>query len=170
MPRLSIADLNALPADAFAAALAPVFENAPWVAGAAAAGRPYGDAGALLAAMVAAIRALPEDRLAGFLAGHPDLAGKAARAGAMTAESDGEQASAGLDRLDEAEYARFHALNDAYRARFGFPFIVCVRNHDKESILAAFETRLRHDRSEERRAAVDEVAEIARHRLAALLG
>src|SRR5438105_1512045 len=74
-----------------------------------------------------------------------DRAGKAARAGAITEDSKREQASVGLDSRSEEEFARFHRLNDAYMAKFGFPFIVCVRRHSRDSILAQFERRLPND-------------------------
>ena len=73
--------------------------------------------------MMGAVRAAPRERQLEFLRGHPDLAGKAARAGAMTDDSKREQASVGLDSLSEEEFARFHRLNDAYKAKFGFPFM-----------------------------------------------
>ena len=92
--------------------------------------------------MTAAVRAAPADARLALIRAHPDLAGKAARAGALTADSTNEQASVGLDRLTEEEFARFHRLNDAYKAKFGIPFIVCVRRHTKDSILRQFERRL----------------------------
>ena len=99
----------------------------------------------------------------------PDLAGKAARGGSLTADSKQEQAGAGLDRLNETEYKRFHELNTAYKARFGFPFIIAVKGHGKESILEAFAARLNNDIETERARALAEIAEIARFRLAALI-
>ena len=124
---VTLADLNCLsPAD-FAAAIAEAFELAPWVAEAASARRPFATVTELHAAMMGALRAAPREKQLGFLRQHPDLAGKAARAGAITKESKREQASVGLDTLSEEEFARFHRLNDAYKSKFGFPFIVCVR-------------------------------------------
>ena len=99
----------------------------------------------------------------------PDLAGKAALAGELTAESTSEQKGAGLDRLDAEEFAKFHRLNDAYKAKFDFPFILAVRGHDKHSILAAFETRLLNDAESERAEALRQIARIAGFRLADLL-
>jgi 2-oxo-4-hydroxy-4-carboxy-5-ureidoimidazoline decarboxylase len=97
--------------------------------------------------------------------GHPDLAGKAARGGTMTTDSVAEQASAGLDRLSETEFAQFHRLNDAYRAKFGIPFIVCVRRHSKDSILRQFERRLQNDATTETRTALAEIFRIVALRL-----
>ena len=100
-----------------------------------------------------------------LLAAHPDLAGRAAIAGDLTADSAGEQAGAGLDRLTPEEFARFTALNDAYRARFGIPFIVAVRGADKTAILAAFENRVGGHPPEERLTAIAQVLRIVRFRL-----
>jgi 2-oxo-4-hydroxy-4-carboxy-5-ureidoimidazoline decarboxylase len=111
---------------------------------------------------------LREEQLA-LLRAHPDLAGRAARAGALTNASAAEQSSAGLDRLDDEEYERFGRLNAAYREKFGFPFIIAVRRHDKTSILAAFEARLGNTPAQEMDGALAQVAEIARSRLAGLV-
>lgn len=160
-------DLNrATPAD-FCAAVGDTFELAPWVAEAVAAKRPFATVTDLHAAMMGTVRAAPRDRQLDFLRGHPDLAGKAARAGAVTEESRHEQASVGLDTLSEEEFARFHRLNDAYKETFGFPFIVCVRRHTRDSILNQFERRLRHDATTEFAAALLEIFFITRLRMAA---
>jgi 2-oxo-4-hydroxy-4-carboxy-5-ureidoimidazoline decarboxylase len=120
--------------------------------------------------MVEIVRsASPAEQLA-LIRAHPDLAGQVARAKAMSAASVAEQASAGLDRLTDEEYARFERLNRAYRERFGFPFVIAVRRHDKHAILAAFETRLRNTLDDEVVAALGQIAEIARLRLDALGG
>src|SRR5215475_5440195 len=138
MTTVTIESLNAADRDGFVAALGDIYEHAPWVARAAYDRRPFASLAALDAAMRDAVRAAAEDERLALIKGHPDLAGKAARAGTMTAHSVAEQTSAGLDRLSEAEFARFHQLNDTYRARFGIPFIVCVRRHGKDSILRQF--------------------------------
>lgn len=163
----SLDDLNRAAAAEFAAAVGDTFELAPWVAEAAAAKRPFATVTALHEAMMGAVRAAPRERQLAFVCGHPDLAGKAARAGDLTDDSRHEQASVGLDTLSEEEYARFHRLNDAYKAKFGFPFIVCVRRHTRDSILAQFERRLRHDASTEFAASLQEISFITRLRLAA---
>ena len=100
---------------------------------------------------------------------HPDLAGRAALAGTLTPESTNEQASAGLDRLSPDEFASFTRLNDAYRNQFGFPFVICVREHTKHSILQNFVQRLEHSREQEIDTALDEIAKIARLRLQGVL-
>lgn len=163
----SLDDLNRATAGEFAAAVGDTFELAPWVAEAAAAKRPFATVAALHEAMMGAVRAAPRERQLAFVCGHPDLAGKAARAGDLTEDSRHEQASVGLDTLSEEEFARFHHLNDAYKAKFGFPFIVCVRRHTRDSILAQFERRLRHDAVTEFAASLQEISFITRLRLAA---
>jgi 2-oxo-4-hydroxy-4-carboxy-5-ureidoimidazoline decarboxylase len=162
---VSLAHLNELAKAEFAAALADIYEHAPWVAEVAADRRPFATLADLHEAMTAAVRDAPADRGLALIQGHPDLAGKAARAGTMTVESKAEQASAGLDRLSEQEFAEFHRLNDAYRAKFGIPFIVCVRRHSKDSILRQFERRLRNDATAELDAALTEISRIAALRL-----
>jgi OHCU decarboxylase len=162
--------LNAMDARRFAAALAGVFEHSPWVAERAWAARPFESLDALYAAMAVVVRDAGPERQLCLLRAHPDLAGTAARAGAVAADSAAEQASAGLDRLTDEEHGRFARLNARYRERFGFPFIIAVRRHDKAGILAAFEARLHNDAAQEREAALAEVLAIARLRLDALVG
>lgn len=165
MARFTLAHLDRCDPDAFVEALGGVFEDAPWVAAACAHARPFASVDALHAAMSRAVREAGEARQTELIRAHPDLAGKAARAGAVTAASSREQAGAGLDRLSDDEFERFHRLNDAYRERFSFPFVLAVRGHDARSILAAFEARLRNDPAEERARALDEIDAIARGRL-----
>jgi OHCU decarboxylase len=167
--RLTIAELNALDADAFEARLAHVFEHAPWVARRAAGRRPFADRDGLHRAMVAAIDAADEAEQLALLRGHPDLAGKAAIAGDLTTDSKREQQGAGLDRLTRAEYERFHALNTTYKERFGFPFILAVKGKTKDDILAAFAARAGNERAVEFRTALDQVGRIAAFRLADLI-
>ncbi|KQP95311.1 2-oxo-4-hydroxy-4-carboxy-5-ureidoimidazoline decarboxylase [Methylobacterium sp. Leaf117] len=162
-------DLNRASPAAFVDALGAVFEHAPWVAEAAAGQRPFPTVTALLAAMRAAVEAAPEAARLGLLTGHPELAGRAARDGRIAPDSIAEQASAGLDRLSEAEYARFAALNAAYVARFGFPFILCIRRHGRASLPRAFAARLASDAETERATALSEVFRIAAIRLGALV-
>jgi 2-oxo-4-hydroxy-4-carboxy-5-ureidoimidazoline decarboxylase len=109
-------------------------------------------------------RAAPELRLA-LIKAHPDLANKTQRAAGLTAESNAEQNSVGLDRLSDAEYVAFERVNDAYRAKFGFPYIVCVRRHTKDSILRDFERRLPNDAKAETQASIEEICRIAALRL-----
>ncbi len=162
-----IADLNALPPGDFAAALAPVWENADWVAEKVSRDRPFMSAAALHDAMLALVKALPEDELLAFLNRHPDLGGADVRAGRVTAESDAEQGSIRLNALTVAQIAECDELNAAYKARFGFPFILCVRRHDQASALAAIRTRMNGTRDGELDAALQEITWITRYRLAA---
>ena len=115
--------------------------------------------------MVAVVAAAPPDAQVALIAAHPDLAGRVAREGRLTAASRSEQTAAGLDTLTPAEVARFDADNAAYRARFGFPFVICAREHDKASILAALARRRDNARSDEIATALGEIAKIARLRL-----
>ena len=139
-----------------------LFEHCPWVVARAADRLPLPDLHAGLMQVVH--DASPEEQLA-LINAHPELAGKAAIDGALTEASAAEQASAGLDRLTPAEFERFHVLNSAYRQKFGFPFIICVRLTDKAGILAAMERRLANDRDTEIATALDEIGKIVRLRL-----
>ena len=162
-------DLDRLSREAFVAAVGGIFEHSPWVAEAVADLRPFGAIDTLHAAMVAAVMGATPERQLALLQAHPELAGKLARAGGLTAASAGEQASLGLDRLDAAEIARFDRANERYRARFGFPFIIAVKaQRDRRAILDAIETRAGNERAVEIATALAEVAKIARFRLEAL--
>jgi 2-oxo-4-hydroxy-4-carboxy-5-ureidoimidazoline decarboxylase len=165
MAALTLDALNAMDQRSFVQALADTVEHAPWVAEAAAAGRPFADLAALLRAMREAVNAASDDRKLALIQGHPDLAGNAARAGTLTTDSTVEQASAGLDRLSDAEFSRFQLLNSDYHKKFGMPFIVCVRRHSKDSILLEFERRLRNDAKAEKEAALIEILRIVALRL-----
>jgi 2-oxo-4-hydroxy-4-carboxy-5-ureidoimidazoline decarboxylase len=165
MAKVALGNLNAAEEASFIAALGEVYEHAPWVAQAVWRQRPFATLVALQAAMMAAVRAAPAEQRLALIRGHPDLAGKAARAGAMTADSQAEQTSAGLERLSEAEFAQFHRLNGAYREKFGIPFIICARRHSKDSILQQFERRLQNSMAEETEAALAEIFRIAALRL-----
>ena len=163
--RLALADVNALDAEAFCAAFGSVFEHSPWVADAAWRRRPFGSLAELDGAFEAAVREAPVQRRLELLRAHPELAGSEASTGELTEESEREQGSAGLDRLTSDEAAELRGLNAAYRERFGFPFIVCVREHTRHSILAAGRARLAHPPARERDVALGEVLKIARLRL-----
>ena len=139
-----------------------LFEHSPWVEARADALPSSGNRHADLMAVVHA--ATLEEQLA-LIRAHPELAGKAAIDRTLTDASAAEQASAGLDRLSEDEFARFHALNAAYRERFDFPFIICVRLTDKAGILAAMEARLANERGAEIATAIAQIGEIVRLRL-----
>ena len=146
-----------------------MFEESPWIAAAAWYARPFGSRDALHAAMLCAVEAVPRERRLALIRAHPDLAGKAAIAGELTPESAREQAAAGLDRLTPEQYDRLTGLTRSYRERFGFPFVVCAREHTAGSIVAAAEARLDADPVAEERTALAEIAKIARLRLADLV-
>lgn len=162
---MTLDEINALPTDAFVARYRDLFEHSPWIVERAAAHRPFADTHAALMAVVD--RATPEEQLA-LIRAHPELAGKAAVDGTLTQASAAEQAAAGLDRMSPEEYTRFHALNAAYARRFGFPFIICVRQTSKAGILAAMARRLNNDRTVEIATALREIGQIVRLRLEAL--
>jgi 2-oxo-4-hydroxy-4-carboxy-5-ureidoimidazoline decarboxylase len=163
---ITLDQLNAGDRAAFVAALGDIFEHAPWVAEHAHGAQPFASIAALHDAMMQAVRTAPRAQQIAFLRGHPELAGKVARAGAMTADSKSEQGGLGLDRLSDADFARFERANAAYARKFGFPFIVCVRLHKSaQSILAAFERRVGNDPETEFSAALTEIGHITRLRL-----
>jgi 2-oxo-4-hydroxy-4-carboxy-5-ureidoimidazoline decarboxylase len=161
MSHKTLADLNACSKDDFVEALANIFEYSPWIAEQAASARPFAGVNQLFAAMKNAVdRAAPELRLA-LIRAHPDLADKTQRAAGLTAESDAEQNSLGLDRLSDAEYEAFERVNNAYRAKFEFPYIVSVRRHTKDSVLRDFERRLPNDVKTETQKSIEEICRIA---------
>jgi 2-oxo-4-hydroxy-4-carboxy-5-ureidoimidazoline decarboxylase len=146
----------------FIARYGALFEHSPWVAARASERLPLPSLHAGLMRVV--MDASPEEQLQ-LIRAHPELAGKAAVDGALTEASAAEQASAGLDRLTQEEFDRFHRLNTAYRDRFDFPFIICVRLTDKAGVLAAMEQRLDNDRDAEIAEALRQIGEIVRLRL-----
>ena len=166
---MNLGDLNALHRASFVDAIGAIFEHSPWIAERAWDRRPFANTDALMAAMRAVIDAATDDEKIALIRAHPDLAGKAARAGALTEHSTAEQAGAGLDRLSDDEFDRFHRLNEAYTSKFGFPFVIAVRGHTKETILDAFDTRLENDQSAELAEALRNIGMIARFRLEDLL-
>ena len=166
---LTLPHVNRMSALRFRRALGGVFEHSPWVAERARAARPFASVEALHAAMVRVAREASREEQLALLRAHPDLAGRAARAGNLSAASLTEQSGAGLDRLTDEEYERFGRLNAGYGEKFGFPFIVAVRQQDKTAILAAFERRLGNTAGEEIEAALAQVFAIARFRLDGLV-
>ncbi len=153
------------PEEAFVARYGALFEHSPWVARAAWARGPFTGLDDLHAALVAVVREAPRERQLALIRAHPELAGREAQAGELTQASAGEQASAGLDQLTATELERWRALNRAYRERFDFPLVVCVREHTKASIMGWGEERLGHTVEEEVGIALGEIAKIARLRL-----
>jgi 2-oxo-4-hydroxy-4-carboxy-5-ureidoimidazoline decarboxylase len=162
---VSLAEVNAMDAAAFTQTLGFVFERSSWVARRAHAAGPFATRDALRDAMLSAVKAAHEQDRLDLIRAHPELAGKAAVAGRLTAQSQSEQAGAGLDRLSVEEFERFHALNAAYQGRFDFPFIICVRLNDKAAILDAMARRLGNGRAAEIDEAIAQIGLIAGLRL-----
>ena len=165
---MTLAEINAMSEDAFVAALGGVFEHSPWVAQRALIDRPFSSVAALHAAMVAAVDRASEPQKLALLRAHPELAGKAAIRGEMTADSVREQSGAGLTHCTPEEFARLTDLNARYNARFGFPFILAVKGYDRAGVLAEFARRLSNDRATEFKECLAQVARITRHRLEAM--
>ena len=167
--KVTIDAVNDLDQKRFVEKFANLYESSPWVAEEAWYGHPFGNLAELHEAFVRAVYEAPRGRQMDLIQAHPDLAGKAAVAGELPPESRGEQASAGLDRLTPEEYEAFTAMNAGYRERFGFPMIVCVKEHTKRSILHNARGRLENSREEEVEIALGEIAKIARLRLQELV-
>ena len=158
---ITLDHLNASDRATFVDAVGDIFEHARWVAERAYAARPFASIAALHDAMMHVVRTAPTAEQLAFLRGHPELGGKVARAGAMTDDSKAEQSGLGLNRLSDADFARFEHANDAYAKKFGFPFIICARQNRKDAILAAFPRRLLNDRATEIATALVEIEKIA---------
>jgi len=165
MTQTTLSDLNACSRDDFVAALANIFEHSPWIAEHAASRRPFTGVKQLFEAMTAALDRAPSKLRLALIKAHPDLANKTQRAAGLTAESTAEQDSVGLDRLSDAEYQAFERVNNAYRVKFGFPYIVCVRRHTRDSILRDFERRLPNDANSEMAKSIEEICRIAALRI-----
>ena len=161
--------INAMDHEAFVAKFGGIFEKSPWVADSAWAKKPFASLDEMHAAMVAVVKYAPLPKQLALLQAHPDLAGKEAQAGAMTASSVAEQASAGLNALSKAEMTRISDFNAAYKQKFGFPFIIAVRMHSKEGIFFDFNQRLKNDTQTEYANDLQNVYAITRLRLDKLL-
>ena len=153
----------------FIARYGSIYEHSPWVAERVIAiGIDITDIELVARVMADVVDNAARDRQLELIRAHPDLAGKAQVAGELTAESTAEQASAGLDRCSREEFERFQALNDAYREKFGFPFVMAVRDSSRGEILEAFAQRLENDYELEFETALVEIHRIARLRLEAM--
>jgi OHCU decarboxylase len=167
--------LNSCDTAIFVDLLRGIYEHSPWIPQRAAAQRPFASLAALKLALQDAVSRAGEDEQLSLLRAHPELAGKAAIAGALTAESTGEQAASGLNRCSPEEYAALHRLNAAYNDKFGFPFILAVKGPTgkglaRQAIIASFERRLKQRRQDELMEALRQVHRIAEIRLNDLLG
>lgn len=163
--KLTLDEINALPQEAFVQALGGLFEGRPWIVASAWAQRPFASLEAFHRTLCSLMFEASIGQQVALLSVHPDLVGRAAQEGRLSPASASEQAAAGLDRLTPEEIATFRRYNQAYRARFGFPFVICVRENKKESILAGFAARLSHSYAQEIHLALNEVAKICARRL-----
>ncbi|NHN86202.1 2-oxo-4-hydroxy-4-carboxy-5-ureidoimidazoline decarboxylase [Acetobacter musti] len=161
--------INGMDEDAFVAAFGALYEHSPWIAREAFARRPFADRESLLAVFRDVVAGAPDEKQLVLVREHPELARRAGVDESLTKASQSEQASAGLDRLTPEEYARFNALNDAYRERFAMPFVICVRLSDKGLILSEMARRVRNTPETELRTALAEIDRIAALRCADVL-
>ncbi len=166
---ISLADLNRMPPAEFVKAISQVFEAVPWVAEAVQGKRPFATVADLHKAMIDALRGAPREQQVAYLNHHPDLASASARAGTINQTSHGEQAGVGLLSMSEQDTARFQQLNEAYKKKFGFPFVIAVRRHTLESMLANFERRVQNEPAVELAAALQEIFYISRLRMASMV-
>jgi 2-oxo-4-hydroxy-4-carboxy-5-ureidoimidazoline decarboxylase len=157
--------INAMDRTAFVGKFGGIFEKSPWVAEKAWDNKPFASVDDMHMAMVNVVKYAPLPNQLTLLQNHPDLAGKEAQAGAMTASSVTEQASAGLNALSKAEMSQISDLNAAYKAKFGFPFIIAVRMHTKDGIFFDFKRRLLNDTQTEYANDLQNVYAITRLRL-----
>jgi 2-oxo-4-hydroxy-4-carboxy-5-ureidoimidazoline decarboxylase len=161
----TLAQLDRMSQSEFTTALGEIWEETPAIANQAWHNKPFEDVEALYRAMVAVVENMSETQQLALIKAHPDLGSKTK----MAQASVQEQSGVGLNRLSESEYQRFQSLNQAYQDKFGFPFIIAVKYHTKESILEAFEIRLQNSQEEERQEALNEISKIARLRLEATI-
>lgn len=166
---LRLQALNQAEAAEFVHILGGIFEHSPWVAEAVLPQRPFVSVRDLHAAMAAAVRAASETARLTLIQAHPELAGKAAIRGELTAESTREQSGAGLNQCSPEEFAQLQQLNADYNKKFGFPFIIAVRGHDRQSIIRHFSQRIQAPREQEMQECIEQIARIAAFRLADLI-
>ena len=164
-PSLSAATLSQLDQAAFVAALDGIFEHSPWVAERTWPRRPFANREALLGTLVGTMQAAPRDEQLALIRAHPELAGKAAVRGELTAESTREQAGAGLGACSPQEFELIQELNEAYKGKFGFPFIIAVKGLGRYDIIDAMRKRLLHTHQVEFAEALNQIARIAALRL-----
>ncbi len=160
-----LSQLNHADRNSFMLVCGPLFEHSAWIAQRAWPARPFRNRDALHQALCKEMYAATDTEKLELIGAHPDLVGRLAKEGRLTAESGSEQSAAGLTALSPEDAAAFDRYNDAYRLRFGFPFVICARENKKDAILAAFPVRLRNTQAQEIAAALAEIAKIARLRL-----
>jgi len=162
---MRLIELNSLSRDEFVRVVGPVFEHSPWIAELTWPNRPFASVEELHRALCRSVANADEEKQLALIRAHPDLVGRAALAGTLTSESAGEQASAGLNQLTAEEIALFQRNNAAYKAKFGFPFVICARMNKREAVIAGFEQRLKNSRFQEIKTALEEIGKIAYLRL-----
>ena len=162
--KTAIVQLNQLSQADFTTALGDIWEDTPKIAEKAWHKKPFLNLYSLYQSMVDIVNDMNKEEQLALIKAHPDLGAKTKMADASVQE----QAGVGLDRLSESEYQRFQTLNQTYKDKFGFPFIIAVKNHTKESILQEFETRLKNTKEREKQQALVEISKIARLRLESL--
>ena len=168
-PTTAIDRLNNMDKAGFVELLGGIFEHSPWVAEQVYHARPFASRADLHRKMVTEVRNASMEQRGALLCQHPELAGKEADAGSLTDASRREQAGAGLNQCSADELTRIKHFNQAYMAKFGFPFIIAVSGLDKQQILAAMQQRLEHTAATEFATALAEVEKIALIRLDALI-
>ncbi|WP_404992833.1 2-oxo-4-hydroxy-4-carboxy-5-ureidoimidazoline decarboxylase [Cupriavidus pauculus] len=161
----TITQLNAMPEPEFVKVLGGIYEHSPWFAEAAAKQRPFTDTAELAAALRRAVDDAGREAQLKLVRAHPELAGKAAVRGELTAESTREQAGAGLDQCTPEEFQRLQNLNASYNQKFGFPFILAVRGYDRHGIIDAFARRLDNAPDVELQTCINQIHRIAQFRL-----
>jgi len=167
MPTLD--DINRYTPRQFSAAFGAVYEHSPWIAERAFARRPFASRLELQLALYGVVQGASDDEKVALIRAHPELAGREARAGTLTAESTREQAAAGLGELAAEEVAELRRMNVLYASRFGFPFVICARQNRKDAILGTLRARLSNAREQEIANAIAQIGEIARLRIADLV-
>ncbi len=167
---LTLQAINQFSAQAFSQALGAVYEHSPWIAERAFTRRPFVSSTDLALKLFAVVLEASHEEQLALLNAHPELAGKEAQAGSLTAESTNEQSLAGLGSLDAAAREELTQLNAKYRAQNGFPFIICARLNNTRSIFGSLHARLHNTPQQEFKNALSQVGEIARLRTADLLG
>ena len=162
---LTLETLNAADEAGFTALLDGVYEHSPWIAARAWAKRPFATLAQLKRGLVEAVRDASREEQLGLIRAHPELAGKAAVRGELTAESTREQSGAGLNQCTPEEFDRLQSLNAAYNQKFGFPFILAVRGYDRHGIIAEFARRIENTPQQELQTCINQIHRIAQFRL-----
>jgi 2-oxo-4-hydroxy-4-carboxy-5-ureidoimidazoline decarboxylase len=167
--KISLASLNQFDREQFIESLGGIFEHSPWVADLVYDCLPFDSTAELHLCMVETVEKSPEFQRMALICNHPELAGKEADAGTLTAHSKQEQSQAGLDQCSADELAQLQSLNQAYREKFEFPFVIAVTGLNKSQIIEAVEARLRNSAQIEFEISIAEIGKIGKIRLDALI-